>query len=282
MDSKSKGAILITGCSSGIGFAAARRFDALGFRVFAGIRNESDIPALKQNASPALTPLLLDVTRPDQIESALRTIQTETDSLVALINNAGISINGPLEYLDVNELRRQMEINVFGLLAITQACLPMLRRSKGRIVNMSSVAGFFVTPLLGPYCASKHALEAMTDALRRELKSCGVRVALIQPAAVQSRIWEKAMKDTEALLSNATAEMRAHYGTLIDAVSEAAKGSQRRASPPEGVLRALEHAVTSRNPKPRYPIGFRSRLLRCVSLLPDRFQDRLIERTLKL
>src|SRR6266568_4897165 len=162
------GSVVVTGASTGIGEACALRLDRRGFRVFAGVRREVDGGALKQKASSRLTPILLDVTDASSIKSAAAAVVAALgeEGLSGLVNNAGIAIAGPLEFLPIDELRRQFEVNVIGQIAVTQAFLPLLRKGHGRIVNMGSIAGKSALPFTGPYCASKFALEALTDSLR--------------------------------------------------------------------------------------------------------------------
>ena len=166
-----QGPIVITGASSGIGAACARYLDALGFTVWAGVRSTQDGEALTRLTSSRLRVLMLDVTDPASIEAARKTLAeaTRDTGLAGLVNNAGISVAGPLELLPLSEVRTQFEVNVIGVLAVTQALLPLLRLARGRIVNISSIAGLAATPFLGAYCSSKFALEAMSDALRLEL-----------------------------------------------------------------------------------------------------------------
>src|SRR5712691_5002789 len=180
------GAVVITGAASGIGEACALHLDKLGFCVFAGVRREVDGAALQGKASERLTPLLLDVTDAASIRFAVEIVATgvvET-GLAGLVNNAGITVAGPLEFLPVSELRRQLEVNVIGQVAVTQAFLPLLRRGQGRIVNMGSLAGRIATPFIGPYHASKFAMEALTDSLRMELRRWGMHVSLIEPGFI--------------------------------------------------------------------------------------------------
>lgn len=183
-------AVVITGASTGIGKGCALALDKLGARVFAGVRKEADGAALQAEASERLTPVMLDVTDGDQIQAAVRLVQEGMgDAGVAgLINNAGIGVGGPLEFIDLDDLRWQMEVNVIGPMAMIRAFMPLIRQGKGRIVNISSIAGRSATPFMGPYSASKHALEALSDPLRVELRLWNIHVSLIEPGAVQTPI----------------------------------------------------------------------------------------------
>src|SRR2546429_6668900 len=189
-DAPSRGAVLISGASTGIGRACAEHLDGLGFAIFAGVRNQSDADSLRGAGSGRTQPVMLDVTEPESIASALRIVdEAATAGLSGLVNNAGISVGGPLEFVEIDEWRRGLEVNFIGQVAVTQAALPALRKARGRIVNMTSIGGRLASPFLGPYNASKYALEAVTDSLRLELRQFGVAVAAIEPGAVATPIW---------------------------------------------------------------------------------------------
>src|SRR4051812_41915524 len=192
--------VLVTGASSGIGRATAELLGARGHRVLAGVRGESDL---------RVPTVQLDVTDAGQVD-ALRALE-----LGGLVNNAGIAVTGPLEFMPLDELRRQLEVNTVAQLAVTQACLPALRRTRGRIVNVSSIAGRVALPLYGPYAASKFALEALSDALRRELRGSGVDVALVEPGAIATPIWERSLAVADALWAATPEVAHERYGTLV-------------------------------------------------------------------
>jgi NAD(P)-dependent dehydrogenase (short-subunit alcohol dehydrogenase family) len=184
-----QGAVVVTGASTGIGAACALRLDHLGFQVFAGVRRKEDAQALQAKASPQLMPIFLDVTDLDSITAAMHkvAITVGNSGLIGLVNNAGIAVGAPLEFIPITEFRKQLEVNVTGQLAVTQAFLPLLRLAKGRIVNMGSITGRSATPFLGAYSASKFALEALTDALRLELRPWGIWVAILNLVRYQPR-----------------------------------------------------------------------------------------------
>jgi NAD(P)-dependent dehydrogenase (short-subunit alcohol dehydrogenase family) len=200
--SQSKGAVLVTGASTGIGRASALRLDQLGFQVFAGVRKDADGKALKQKAKGDFTPILLDVTDDASIAAAAKTVSKAVGNrgLAGLVNNAGIVVPGPLEFLPLGDLRSQIEVNVIGQVAVTQAFLPMLRKGRGRIVNIGSIGGRMATPFMGAYNASKFALEALTDSLRMELKPWEISVSIIEPGNIDTRIWEKGQDAADVLL----------------------------------------------------------------------------------
>jgi NAD(P)-dependent dehydrogenase (short-subunit alcohol dehydrogenase family) len=184
--------VVITGASTGIGAACALALDKLGYRVFAGVRHPADGERLQQQAGPRLMPIRLDVTDAASISAASHTVAAMVGErgLAGLVNNAGIGVAGPIELLPLADWRRQFEVNVFGLIAVTQTFLPLIRTGRGRIINMGSIAGRASMPFMAPYAASKHALEAITDALRLELQPWGIRVALIAPGAIATPIWK--------------------------------------------------------------------------------------------
>ncbi|HVF10558.1 MAG TPA: SDR family NAD(P)-dependent oxidoreductase, partial [Abditibacteriaceae bacterium] len=181
----SRPAVLVTGASTGIGAACALHLDEIGFQVFAGVRQAAAGLELRDKAANRLTPLMLDITSTASIAEAVGTIQAATGGVLhGLVNNAGIVVAGPLEYVPVEEVRRQLEINVVGQVAVTQGVLPLLRAGRGRIVNIGSISGRSALPFMGPYSASKFALEAITDALRVALRPWQIRVSIIEPGAV--------------------------------------------------------------------------------------------------
>jgi NAD(P)-dependent dehydrogenase (short-subunit alcohol dehydrogenase family) len=271
--------VVITGTSSGIGETCVRSLDRAGFTVFAGVRRPEDGEALLRQASGKLRPILLDVTDPAAIEAARAQVAAEVGDagLYGLVNNAGIAVAGPLELLPLDEIRRQLEINVIGVVAMTQAFLPLLRQARGRIVNMSSIAGRAATPFLGAYCGSKFALEAMTDALRLELARWGIRVVLIEPGAIRSKIWERSTFSATKVLTSIEPACLSLYEPQLHRMQDVLGRAAQRAIPAEAVAQAVREALLSTRPKLRYLVGtdarFRALLKR---LLPDRAQDWLL------
>lgn len=278
-----RGAVVITGASTGIGRTSALHLDTLGFRVFAGVRKAADGEALRRDASDRLTPLSIDVTDAASIEAAAKEVAGALggEGLAGLVNNAGIVVSGPLEFVPMDEWRQQMEVNFFGLVAVTQAFLPLVRKAKGRIVNVSSIGGKVSTPFLSPYAASKHAVEGLSDSLRRELRSLGIFVSLIEPGAVATPIWEKgnaAAKERRAQLSE---EANALYGAAMGKLQEAVGKVEKGAIPPEEVAKAIAHALTADRPKTRYLVGIEAKVQNALSiLLPDRMMDGFLARFL--
>lgn len=275
---RDKGSVVITGASKGIGEACALRLDKAGFHVFAGVRRGSDGERLRRIASSRLTPLLLDITDTASIEAAVATVQASTAGagLAGLVNNAGIAVAGPLEYLPLNELRRQLEVNVVAQLAVTQAFLPLLRPSRGRIVFMSSIGGISTAPMIGAYNASKFALEAIADVLRLELLPSGIFVAAIQPGTIATPIWETSRSAAGTIRAGLPPEATERYGFMMRAAEAWAAIATRKGLPPDAVARAVEHALTAPKPKTRYLVGRDARIRALLTWLPDRLVDRLI------
>jgi NAD(P)-dependent dehydrogenase (short-subunit alcohol dehydrogenase family) len=262
---------LVTGASSGIGRACAQHLSGLGFHVLAGVRDEADAP-------PGLEAIRLDVTSAADVAAAADRVGAE---LGALVNNAGIAIMGPVEGVPVDDWRRQIEVNVIGQIAVTRALLPALVRGRGRIVNMSSIGGRVAMPLFGPYAASKFALEAVTDALRREVGRHGVQVVCVEPGAIATPIWDKGLAEAQERLDAMPPEVPRRYERLIGAVREAAHNMGEKGLPPEEVAEAVGRAVTARRPRTRYVIGRQARVQAVLTrLLPDRAFDALIRRDL--
>jgi NAD(P)-dependent dehydrogenase (short-subunit alcohol dehydrogenase family) len=272
-----RSAVLVTGASSGIGFATAVRLARRGTIVFAGIRRQVDGEALLRENSDRIKPMLLDVTDEVSLQRARARIESLREfRLDALVNNAGIAIAGPLELLPQAELRRQFEVNFFAPLALTQAFLPLLRESGGRIVNVSSIAGKLAVPYLGAYSASKFALEAASDALRLELRPFGVSVSIVEPGDVRTPIWRRSSEAGLRLLEQLPADERAQYEESIRARAGAAQRAERTAIAPERVAFAIERALFARRPRARYLVGVGARLRLGVARLPEALRDPLI------
>ena len=285
MSSGDDRAVLITGASTGIGAACAVHLDRIGFTVLAGVRREQDGDALKRLTSDHLVPVLLDVTDESSIQQAKARVSEliSPRGLYGLVNNAGVVVASPLEAVPIADLRRQLDINVIGQVAVTQAFLPLIRNARGRIVNMGSIAGRGAIPLMGPYAASKFALEAITDVLRLELQQWGIHVSIVEPGAVATPIWEKSRAESVNREDAATPEMRRLYGTLITSVRKVVEQAAARAIPCDAVTQAVEHALTAVHPKTRYLVG-KDAALRAllIKLLPDRLSDKVLTWALNL
>jgi len=271
--------VLITGASTGIGYDAALHLDKIGFNVFAGVRRDIDADALRKAGSIRLHPVIIDVKDSDSINSAIAAItQSVGDKgLDGLVNNAGIVIAGPLEFVPLGPAREQFEVNVIGQIAVTQACLPLLRKAKGRIVNIGSIAGLVPKPFAGLYGASKAAMEALTDALRMELDPWGISVSIIEPGSIATPIWEKSQAAALNFIRSMPPEFDEYYGEAIAKVRSMAQNIGRNGDSVELVSKTIEHALTSDRPKTRYLVGKEAKLqARLSRFLTDRMLDRMI------
>ena len=278
-------AVVITGASTGIGAACALHLDRLGFVVFAGVRKSEDGVVLQKAGSDRLVPLELDVTDRTTIQKSHAVVfeASKDRGLFGLINNAGIAVVGPLEAVPISDLRQQLEVNVIGQVAVTQAFLPLIRQARGRIINMGSIAGRAATPLMGPYSASKFALEAITDALRLEVQQWGIHVSIIEPGAIATPIWNKSAIEAAERETAIETELRALYKPVVAAVRKVVGEASKRAISPDAVAKVVEAALTLPNPKTRYLVGTDAKLRALMAkLLPDRISDKLLTAILKL
>jgi NAD(P)-dependent dehydrogenase (short-subunit alcohol dehydrogenase family) len=266
-------AIITTGASRGIGFQAALHLAERGLRSLGTVRRAEDADRLR---SAGIEPILMDVTDQASIARAAAEVEHALDGgpLMALVNNAGVPAAGPIELADLDEARSIFEVNLFGVIAVTQAFLPLLRASGGRVVNMSSVAGRFTFPFVGMYSASKHALEAVSDALRRELRSAGVDVVLVEPGSIDTPIWDR----VEAI--DLDRYLDTPYERLMPMVKESAVRGGRTGLPAECVARAVHRAVTARRPPARIPVVASRFKWRMQRLVPAPVWDYLIGRLL--
>jgi NAD(P)-dependent dehydrogenase (short-subunit alcohol dehydrogenase family) len=226
----------------------------------------------------AVSTVLLDVTRPEQVARAAETVREAVGErgLYGLVNNAGIVVAGPMEFLPLDALREQLEVNLVGLVGLTQTLLPALRAARGRIVNVSSVNGRLATPFTGAYAASKFALEAVSDALRRELRGA-VDVIVIQPGAFRTDVWATSRERASRIAAGYPADCRRYYGGALDAMAKV--GAPARAGDPAAVARVVVRALTARRPRARYAVGLDSRLgLLLAGFMPARLLDAFLMR----
>jgi len=275
-----RGAVVVTGSSTGIGRACALHLDRLGFKVFAGVRKEADRERLRGEASEKLEPLILDVTDSEDISRAAEHVSEATEARFAgLVNNAGIGVGGPLELLSLSDFRHQIEVNLIGQVAVTQAFIPALRRARGRLVFISSIGGLLATPYMAPYHASKFGIEAVGDVLRQELRQFGVQVSIVEPGSVATPMWDKGRATAEAIRGNLSAEGQELYGESLARAEEMLGQTAGRGAPPEKVAKVVAHALTARRPRTRYLVGADARAMATLKkLLPDRLRDRLVAR----
>jgi NAD(P)-dependent dehydrogenase (short-subunit alcohol dehydrogenase family) len=280
-DAANRGAIVITGASTGIGAGAAERMARDGFIVFAGVRNAADGERLAA-AHPNIRSLMLEVTDPASSAAAAATVRASGLPLRGLVNNAGIAVAGPLEFLPIDQIRRVFEVNFFGALAVTQAFLPLLRPPKGRIVFIGSIAGRLPIPFVAPYSTSKFALRAASDALRIELRPSGVRVALLEPSSVKTPIWKKGRDSRARLLASMPPEALERYGPQIAGVLDSTEGEERSGMPVERISDAIAHALTDPKPRARYLLGAGAKAGGVIALLPPLLRAAAMRRSLKL
>jgi NAD(P)-dependent dehydrogenase (short-subunit alcohol dehydrogenase family) len=277
--------VLITGASTGIGAACAVTCAKHGMTVFAGVRSLEAANGLTITGGTAIIPILLDVTDGESIKHAAAAVTSRVGEagLFGLINNAGIAIGGPLELIPLDHLRRQLEVNVTGQIAVTQAVLPLLRVARGRIVNMGSIAGRGTIPMMGPYSASKHALEALTDALRLELYPWGIEVSIIEPGAIATPIWDKSLKRSLEVEAEMPADGKHLYHAVAERIRESVGQAAARAIPTDAVVTAVLHALTASRPKTRYLVGGDAKLRAFMQKwIPDRLQDWILKKVLNL
>lgn len=277
-----RGAVVITGASTGIGRACALDLDSRGFQVFAGVRRDEDAERLRAER-PSIEPVRIDVTEADSIAAARDRVAEAVGGagLKGLVNNAGIAVPGPLEHLPMDELRRQLEVNLVGQVAVTQAFIPLLRTARGRIVNIGSIGGRVAMPMLGPYAASKHAIEGFSDSLRRELRPWGIEVSVVRPGPIATEIWERGRTTADELLERMP-EAEVHYGPAIAAGRASAAKRAKEAVPPSEVAEVVAHALTAGKPRTRYLVGRQAKVMAGLSaVLPDRWLDALLDRALR-
>lgn len=275
-------AFLVTGASSGIGEATARHLDALGYTVFAGVRADRDGDALRAGSSDRLEPVRLDVTDEDQIAAVADTIRDAvgTRGLGGVVNNAGIARGGPLEHLPIDEWRTQLEVNVVGQVAVTKAMLPLLRQGRGRVVFIGSVSGRFGAPMMGPYAASKFAIEGIAESLRHEVHRWGITVSVVEPGAVKTPIWDKGRETTARLERELPPEALEQYADQIAVIKKGIEQQDTKGVPPVRVAKAVEHALLASRPRDRYLVGRDAQVVGVLSrVAPDKVKD-LIVRTL--
>jgi NAD(P)-dependent dehydrogenase (short-subunit alcohol dehydrogenase family) len=274
-----KGMVVVTGASGGIGEACAAVLARAGYRVAAGVRREEDGEKLRALVPGRVFPIMLDVTNQEQIACAREQVAEAAGSvgLAGLVNNAGIAAGGPLEFVPVEEFRQQMEINVTGTVAVTQAFLPLLRQGRGRIILNGSIAGLFAAPFRAPYTASKFALEGIADALRIELQPWEIKVVIIEAGNVATQIWTRSLEEFDRSSRSYPPEAFELYGSVIEAIRRAIQ-SKPRGIPPERFADLVLHILTTPNPKPRYLLGRDAKSKALLARLPDRLRDWIVLR----
>lgn len=267
--------VVVTGASTGMGAATAREMARRGFHVLAGVRRDSDGEAL---LAAGVEPVILDITDQEHIAALVARIDGDPHhrAVRALINNAGLPCAGPVEVVPLDEWRRVYEVNVFGTVALTQALLPALVRCKGRVVNISSMNGKVSMAGYGVYASSKHAVEALSDALRNELAPHGVQVVIVEPGGVRTEMARVGLSGLSDLTSRTTPEQNERYGALMQAIPSHVAAFTEAGATSDTAARTIAKAATDRKPRTRYTIGAMTTfLIRASSLLPDLVFDRM-------
>ena len=283
MARKEKGAVVVTGASSGIGRATALRLDELGYTVFPGVRKDKDAKSLSEAGSERITPITLEVTKARSISAARQKVQRAVgkDGLVGLVNNAGIANAGPIEHLPVAEFEKVIDVNLTGQYAVTQEFLPLIRRATGTIVFITSIGGLIATPFMSPYHAAKFGLEGVADSLRREVKPWGINVVVVEPGSIATPIWGKGSDAFDGI--KFPPEAKRLYGKQIEAMKKALIDTGDRGIPPEKVANVISKAIGKSRPKTRYLVGTDAKMMkRAKGVVGDRNFDKLMRRSMKL
>jgi NAD(P)-dependent dehydrogenase (short-subunit alcohol dehydrogenase family) len=273
--------IVVTGASTGMGAATARELARRGFHVLAGVRRDVDAETLRGDG---IEPHILDITVESDVTAIAERVARDPQGLPlrALINNAGVSINAPVEALPIAEWRRQFEVNLFGHVAMIQALMPSLLRSSGTVVNISSLGGKVALPTYPAYAGSKFALEALSDSLRREVSGLGVNVVVIEPGAVKTAMAERGVATADRLKDGMTADQRGRYGELVDAMSNLARSFDKDGVSAEHAAKVIAKAATASRPRTRYTVGRDAAVLARLSrVVSDRFLDRVVRLVLR-
>ena len=272
---------LITGTSTGIGAACVARLTADGWTVYAGVRRAEDGERLRRTYGDRVLPVTLEVTEPDDVRRVLDGIAAAVGGagLQGLVNNAGIGIGGPVEYVSDADWRRVFDINLFAVVHLTREAMPLLRTGRGRIVHIGSIGGRIAAPGVGPYSASKHAIEALAESMRHELALARdpVKVALVEPGEIKTAIWDKTSTQVDEIEAGLDDAGRRRYGFLVDLGHGFVEDGRTKGAEASLVADAVAHALTASRPKARYLVGSDARLAgHLVSKLPDPIRNRMV------
>jgi NAD(P)-dependent dehydrogenase (short-subunit alcohol dehydrogenase family) len=279
-----RGAVVVTGASSGIGRASVEKAAAHGWRVFAGVRDQAAADRIRRLAPECIVAMRLDITEPDEVEAAAKLVADELGGrpLTGLFNNAGATWPCPIEYLDMADFRRQLEVNLIGHLAVIKAFLPQLRRPGGRILATSSPGAKIAAPFMAGYVAAKAGLEGICAVLRTELAPDGIDVSIIEPGFVATEMRHKLHRDTEAVIAGLPEAGQRRFAAVLRQVMAGVQREAANGARPDVVADAVWHALTDPRPKVRHPAGPGARrVLTLARLLPDRVMDRVVARMLK-
>jgi len=283
-ESTNRGAVVVSGTSTGIGAATALHLAAMGFQVFAGVRRDEDGEALAAQGPDGLTPIRLDITDSASISAAVNPVAQAagTRGLAGLVNNAGIVKPAPIEFQPLDDFREQLELNLIAHVAVTQKFLPLIRLGGGRIVNVGSIGGRLVLPIHGAYSASKFGMEALSDALRLELRQWGIHVSLVDPGATESAIFGKTLAEIDSLESRLGDDGYRLYAEQIEAVRRLVAKTAADAAPPDDIAKAVSQALTSNKPKTRYLAGHGAEAAATLARLSDGVKDRAVAKEVGL
>jgi NAD(P)-dependent dehydrogenase (short-subunit alcohol dehydrogenase family) len=273
------GFVVVTGTSTGIGAATVSRLANMGFHVFAGVRREEDAESARSAANGTVTPLMIDVTDPAMIDAAAKTVEevVAQRGLTGLVNNAGIVKPGPLEFQPLDDFRRQLEVNLIGPVSVIQAFLPLIRRGRGRIVNVGSIGGLLALPIQGAYSASKFGLEALSDALRLELRQWKIPVSHVDPGVTATPIFGKTLGELDRALDALHGRGHNEYDAQFAAIRKVVEKSPNSAAPPDDLAKAIAQALTASKPKTRYHAGHGSaQAFVAARTLTDHAKDRVV------
>ncbi|MFE9988353.1 SDR family oxidoreductase [Streptomyces sp. NPDC005381] len=271
--------VVVTGASTGMGASTARELARRGFHVLAGVRRDRDADAIR---ATGVEPVILDITKPEQVEALAARVAADSRTLHALVNNAGVQVNAPVEALPMAEWRRVFEVNLFGHIAVTQALLPELLRTKGRVINISSIGGKYAMATYGAYAGAKFALEAVSDSLRREVAPLGVQVVVVEPGGVRTEIAARGIATANDLAARMTPEQDRRYGDLVRANNRLMASGTASGLTADAAAQVIVKAVTTRRPRPRYTAGRDAALImRLGRLLSDRTLDRILAANLR-
>ncbi|MET7823670.1 SDR family oxidoreductase [Streptomyces sp. NPDC005386] len=271
--------VVVTGASTGMGASTTRELARRGFHVLAGVRRDRDADAIR---ATGVEPVILDITKPEQVEALAARVAADSRTLHALVNNAGVQVNAPVEALPMAEWRRVFEVNLFGHIAVTQALLPELLRTKGRVINISSIGGKYAMATYGAYAGAKFALEAVSDSLRREVAPLGVQVVVVEPGGVRTEIAARGIATANDLAARMTPEQDRRYGDLVRANNRLMASGTASGLTADAAAQVIVKAVTTRRPRPRYTAGRDAALImRLGRLLSDRTLDRILAANLR-
>ena len=285
--------VLISGASSGIGLASALHLNQQGYTVFAGVRSQEDGDKIKAKALNPQTffPVILDITQAEDISRVAAAIENWLQrfpaSTLSLVNNAGVVLSGPMEFIPIGKLKYQFDINVFGHIELTQAILPLMRqhhtgKPMGKIIMISSISGLHVTPFVGPYAASKFALEAFSDALRQELYPWNIPVVLVEPGSIQTPLWKKAKNTAAEMLNEYPAEALPLYQRAYELMQKASAEAEAEGIGVEPVAVLIHRILSESKPKSRYLIGRETQFIPLLRFLPDSWLDSLLRHKIGL